>query len=140
MSTPFRLIVPDQLIREMKEHARAELPNECCGFLAGRREDAVGRVTHRHPLVNEAASPTEFLSEARSLLTAHKEMRRHGTDILAVYHSHPHSPATPSRTDRDRNNYPDVAHIIISLLNETAEVRGWWMDGDIVRETPLGDK
>ena len=66
---PFRLLLPRRLYEEMVAQAVAELPNECCGLLAGRIEpvaaqDAerkpVARVMRKYPLVNKAASPTEY--------------------------------------------------------------------------------
>ena len=135
MSTPFRLHVPRPLVEEMVAQAVAELPNECCGLLAGRVEETTGsgrfgRVARRYPLVNEAASPTAYLSAPDSLFAAHKEMRRLGLDILAVYHSHPTSEPVPSRTDLANNNYPEAVHLIISLLREEPKIRGWWLSGD----------
>jgi len=115
----------------MLVQARAELPHECCGLLAGLPD---GRVTHRFPLVNELASPTEFLSDPRSLFAAHKEMRRLGIDVLAVYHSHPTSDPVPSKKDRERNYSPDVVNLIISLKNATPAMRGWWLSAADARE------
>ena len=59
----------------MLEQAQAELPNECCGLLAGRVADGVGRVEMRYPLVNELTSPVEYSAEAMSLFAAFKDMR-----------------------------------------------------------------
>jgi proteasome lid subunit RPN8/RPN11 len=64
LSTPFRLIVPRELADAMVAQAVAELPNECCGILAGivdaDEAGAIGRVRRHYPLVNAAASPKEF--------------------------------------------------------------------------------
>ena len=75
MSTAFRLLLPRRLLDEMLMQAVAELPNECCGFLAGHVDAAAGvaRVSHRFPLVNAAASPIEYWSEERSLFEADLE-------------------------------------------------------------------
>jgi proteasome lid subunit RPN8/RPN11 len=124
LSTPFRLQLPRQLYEEMLAQARAELPNECCGLLAGTPD---GRVLVRYPLVNAAASPTEYWSEPRSLLAAHKDMRQRDIDILAVYHSHPTSEPVPSRKDREHNYYSGILQFIISLKNDDASIRGWWL-------------
>jgi proteasome lid subunit RPN8/RPN11 len=139
LSTPFRLLLPRQFHTEMVSQAQTELPNECCGLLAGRMvSDAggpVGRVLRRYPLVNAAASPREFDSEPRSLLAAHKEMRRESLDILAVYHSHPTSRAVPSPTDLERNNYgSSVVNLIVSLQTDVPDVRAWWLEPDGYRE------
>ena len=147
MSTPFRLRVPRPLLQQLLAQAVAELPNECCGLLAGIVEGAsdsgsapadrplrFGRAMRRYPLVNAAASPTEYLSDAQSLLAAHKDMRRLGLEILAVYHSHPTSEPVPSRTDLARNYYEDAVHLIVSLQTGTPTVRGWWLAGNQFRE------
>src|SRR5207253_7450141 len=97
----------------MVAQAKAELPNECCGFLAGLVEEAkVGRVHERYPLVNNAASPTEYLANDRTLFNAYRDMRARGLDLLAVYHSHPVTEPVPSKTDLERNYFIDVMHLI----------------------------
>jgi proteasome lid subunit RPN8/RPN11 len=159
LSTPFVLKIPRQLYEEMINQAVAESPNECCGLLAGRilapiappphyltispshshhspltthHSPPVGHVERRYPLVNAAASPTEFLSDPKSLFDAVRDMHQSGIDTLAIYHSHPTSPPVPSRTDLERNYYgPDVMNLIISLQNpEQPQMRGWWLGTD----------
>jgi proteasome lid subunit RPN8/RPN11 len=128
VATRYRLVIPRDLYESLLVQARFELPNECCGLLAGRVVGEIGRVTLRLPLVNVAASPKEFLSEPRSMLQAEKQMRAGGLDLLAVYHSHPTSPPTPSRTDLERNIHGvGVMHLIISLEKSQPEMRGWWL-------------
>jgi proteasome lid subunit RPN8/RPN11 len=118
----------------MVAQALAELPNECCGLLGGQLiadatlpEGFLGRVLHRYPLINTAASPTEYLSEAKSLLAAHKDMRQRELEILAIYHSHPASEPIPSQKDLKRNNWPGAVHFIISLMTDEPGMRGWWL-------------
>ena len=127
----------------MIAQAVAEQPNECCGLLAGVREEgnaaenaaaAVGRVRRRYPLVNVLASPREFLSDDRTLLDAYVNMRRRGLDLLAVYHSHPTSPPVPSRTDRERHGMEDVVCLIVSPAASPPEVRAWWLTETEYRE------
>jgi proteasome lid subunit RPN8/RPN11 len=118
----------------MVAHARAELPAECCGLLAGTAEGGVGRVTLHLPLVNALASPTEYESESRSLFAAHKAMRAAGAEVLVVYHSHPTSDPVPSRKDRERNYSEHVVNLIIGLRGPEPAVRGWWLAADGARE------
>ena len=74
------------------------MPNECVGFLAGTIADGVGTATQCLPLVNELASPTDFLTEHhQSLFAAHRAMRGVGTHELAIYHSHPTSARSRAR-------------------------------------------
>ncbi len=138
MTAPFRLIAPSSIQAEIILQARAELPNECCGMLAGTIENgAIGRVTRRLPLVNAAASPREFESEPRSMLSAEKARREEGLEFLAIYHSHPNSPPIPSNTDLQRNYSPDVVNLIISLQTDPPEIRSWWLAVDGYQEAAL---
>jgi proteasome lid subunit RPN8/RPN11 len=125
----------------MLAQADAERPLECCGLLAGPRGDgdAELRVGRHYALVNAAVSPTEYESDARSILNAEKDMRRNGWDILAIYHSHPASPPIPSRKDLERNFYgEEVVHFIISLQFAQPEVRGWRLTPTDYREADWG--
>jgi [CysO sulfur-carrier protein]-S-L-cysteine hydrolase len=131
LSTSFHLQIPRLLYEAMVAQAVMELPNECCGLLggtvveeAGRR---LGRVVSRYALVNAAANPRLFESDARSMFAAMKDMRQRGMDVVAVYHSHPTSEPVPSRTDLERNYSEDVVNLIISLQDVEPRVRGWWL-------------
>jgi proteasome lid subunit RPN8/RPN11 len=133
----FTVQIPRRLHEEMLAHAEAERPNECCGLLAGELPAAGGgaapvvRVVQRYPLVNAAASPVRYDADPASLFAAHKDMRRRGLELLAIYHSHPTSDPVPSRTDLAQNFYgPDVLHLIISLRTAEPQVRGWWLDAE----------
>jgi proteasome lid subunit RPN8/RPN11 len=137
LSTPFRLLVPRELYEAMVSQAVAELPNECCGLLAGRllpagedEQPPIGQVVDRYPLVNAAASPREYLSDPHSMFAAVRDMQRRDIDILAVYHSHPSSEPVPSRTDLERNWWPGLVSLIISLKGAEPAVRAWWLMAD----------
>lgn len=136
-STPFRLVVPDLLLAEVVNHARGDLPNECCGFLVGIRDGDIGRVSARIPLQNAAASPVLYDVEPRELFSVERLLRQRGWEVLAVYHSHPTSPAIPSRTDRERRYGESVVCVIVSMLGETPEVRGWWLTAESHREAAI---
>jgi proteasome lid subunit RPN8/RPN11 len=126
-----KLQIPRRLHDDMVAQACAELPNECCGLLAGRD----GCVTHRYPLTNALASPTRYLSDPKAMFEAEKDRRKEGTEVLAVYHSHPMTEPVPSRTDLDQNEYWSAAvHIIISLRKGSPEVRAWWLEAHSYRE------
>ncbi len=77
--------------RELEEHARAEEPNEACGLIALRE----GVAERYLPGTNAAASPYRFQLETAP---EHWFLEDEGYE-LAVFHSHPSSPARPSRTD-----------------------------------------
>jgi proteasome lid subunit RPN8/RPN11 len=123
-------MVPRQIYEALLEQALAELPNECCGLLAGRCEGNIGRVEHHYPLVNALRSPVEYESEPRSMFEAERDRRRRGLEFLAVYHSHPTSEPIPSRKDRERSYSPEVVNLIVSLKTSGPAVRAWWLTID----------
>ncbi len=139
---PFRLRIPRKLCDQIVAQAFAELPNECCGLLGGRilpserpeTDVQVGEVLCCYPLVNAAASPVEYLSDAHGMFAAMRDMRRREIDVLAVYHSHPTSAPRPSRTDLERNYSEEVVNLIISLQSREPEMRGWWLTANEFRE------
>jgi proteasome lid subunit RPN8/RPN11 len=134
-----RLAIPRSILDAMIAHARRELPNESCGLLAGSIEGDTGRVTQHFSIRNDLASPTEYLTSARDLLDAMKAVRAAGTDVLAIYHSHPTSEPVPSRKDIERNEWGDAAaHVIVGLQGEEPDVRAWWI-GEGPARTPGRD-
>ena len=142
-----RLVIPEPLLAELVAHARAELPNECCGLLAGHIEDGIGIVTTRFPIRNALAGPTEYETEPRDMLAAFRAMRERGLELLAVYHSHPTSEPVPSRKDIERNTYGEtVVHVIVGLAGPTPSVRAWRLTETGYREVgftglpPCGEK
>ena len=120
----FRLQIPQALYEEMIAHARAELPNECVGLLAGRPG---GMVVERYPLINALADPRRFESDARSMFDAEKRRRVRELEFLAVYHSHPTSAPVPSETDLEFNYSEDVMSVIISLQTPEPVVQAYWL-------------
>jgi [CysO sulfur-carrier protein]-S-L-cysteine hydrolase len=124
---PFRLVIPHCLIQEMIAQAVAECPNECGGIFAGRIAESEVVAIARYSLRNELASPNRYRSNAYDLFAAMRKMRDDGTEILAVYHSHPTSPPIPSLIDLAERYSDDVVTIIVSLSAEPVEFRGWWL-------------
>ena len=133
---PFnRIRIPDLLLGEVIEHARVEMPIECCGLLAGHIENRVGVATTHFPIGNDLASPTGYLTNARDLFAAFRAMRSGGIELLAVYHSHPAGEPVPSRRDVEENTYGEsVVHLIVGLTGPEPDVRAWWLTETGYRE------
>ena len=66
-----------------------------------------------------------------------------GNQVVGVYHSHPHSKATPSATDLAKANYPDYLHLIVSLCSdpftdgEAGIMGGFWIRDGFVTSVNL---
>src|SRR5262245_33419036 len=92
------------------QHAKAAVPNEACGLLVGR--NTADRFI---PVKNVSPSAAEYEMDPAELIAALRGLRDTGEKLLAIFHSHPHGPAAPSKTDIARAYYPEAAHLIVSL-------------------------
>ena len=141
MSPFLRFEIARPILDEAIAHARDELPNECCGLLAGEIADGVGIATSRFPIRNDEASPREYLSNARDMLAASRAMREKGLELLAIYHSHPATEPAPSQKDIERNTYGEsVVHLIVSLADSQASVRCWWLSELVAEARKMSTK
>jgi len=112
----------------MVSHAREDAPNECCG-LVRLRDGVVEDISRAR---NERASPYGYALDPQTLLDAFNAAE--GGYGVAIYHSHPRSPARPSQTDINLAEYPDYGYVIVSLM-EQPEVRAWRIvDGKVSEE------
>jgi proteasome lid subunit RPN8/RPN11 len=106
---------------EIIAHARAGLPDEACGIVAGRD----GVATAFHPTRNADASPFRYSIDSADLLRIVTGIEDAGEDVLAIYHSHTRSPAFPSRTDVELAFWPDAAYLIVSLATDPPDLRAF---------------
>jgi proteasome lid subunit RPN8/RPN11 len=101
------------VLRTLRTEAQAAPSQECCGLLAGRD----GVITRAYPARNAASdSATQYEIAPEELFQLIREIRGGGSQLLGIYHSHPHGANEPSRTDVERAYYPDAAYFIISPL------------------------
>jgi len=139
--------IPEKIIQAMIDHATQEAPNECCGLLAGKEKEVRGiyRVSNLpsdHPSISDLKVPEDrrfrYVMDPKEQINAFKKMRESGIHLLAIYHSHPHSPAYPSKTDIRLAYYPDVHYLIISLeQKKKPPVRAFRIVESIIREDEI---
>jgi proteasome lid subunit RPN8/RPN11 len=128
---------------EMVEHGLAGFPNEACGLLAGKE----GRPIKFFAMTNGDASPVTYRLVPREHLRVMNEMDDEGWDLLAIFHTHTHSEAYPSATDRERAlwpegtqaSFPDAYYLIMSLSDRSnPDLRAFKVaDGGEVTEEEL---
>ncbi len=129
-----RIIVAPGILEEVIAHARGCFPEEGCGFLVGREE----RVERFVPAENALGSRTAYSVEPRFLFELFRELRASGESLVAIYHSHPSGEAAPSSRDIAEAYYPDSAHLIVSLQDESQPaVRAFRVVDDSVTEIEL---
>jgi proteasome lid subunit RPN8/RPN11 len=115
---------------EVIAHAQADAPNECCGYL--RLTD--GRVDEVVRAQNLRNSPYGYEIDPKALLAAN-DLDDEGYGV-AIYHSHPRSPAEPSQTDINLAHYPHWLYAIVSLAGEPT-MRAWRIADGRVEEEPV---
>ncbi len=106
------------LAQELIAHAVADLPNECCGMIAG----AAGVATRVLRAANTEASPFMYVMDPREQMRIMDEIDDAGDELLAIYHSHTRSAAYPSRTDVELAFFPDPLYLIVSIADREAPV------------------
>jgi proteasome lid subunit RPN8/RPN11 len=112
-------------------HARACRPEEACGLLAG---DGNGTIRRVFLMENAEHSQTFYVMDSEEQFRVFDEMEREGLELVAIFHSHPHSPAYPSMRDLELAFYPDAAYLIISLMNDEPENHAFRIVDDCARE------
>lgn len=101
----------------MTAYAREQLPNECCGLLAGKRSGGDAFVEKVYYLNNTDASPEHFSMDPAEQLAAIKDIRQKKGVLLGNFHSHPESPSRPSQEDIRLAYDPKMNYLILSLMN-----------------------
>lgn len=123
------LKIPKPIYDDLIAHAREGFPLEVCGILGGR----AGTVVQAFRMTNVDASNEHFTLEPREQFAVAKQLRAAGLEMLAVYHSHPESPARPSAEDIRLALTPEVSYVIISLLEpERPELKSFKIGDGVV--------
>ena len=116
------LNIKKSFVHEMITHALEDIPNECCGIIASNQGEAI----KLYRMTNSEQSPYRYSMDPKELLHTTIDIDDKGWELMAIYHSHTHSPAYPSATDIRLVTWPDAYYILISLMDEKApEVRAF---------------
>jgi len=119
------VVIPAAVRAALEAHAREEPPNEACGLIVSRDGEAVRYERGR----NRLESPYRFELDIDPELWF---LEDEGYE-LAVFHSHPASPAKPSRTDVERIGlWAGRPFFILSL--STGELNAFRIDGNGIEQ------
>jgi len=117
------------ILNEMVAHAERGLPQEACGLLAG----SDSRAERFYPMRNADQSATTYRLDPKEQLEVFDEIEGEGWELLGIFHSHTHTEAYPSETDRRQAFYPESLYLVLSLADRDAPVlRGFTiLDGAV---------
>ena len=143
MTPPAHVALPTTVFRDMLDHARRTVPDECCGLLIGatsmtaartptRASDADVQIDSSTPARNLRQSPTRYLIDPVDHFGAIREARARGRTVVGGYHSHPSGPPIPSDTDHRAASDASFLYLIVSP--STGAVKAWRLSADRLRE------
>jgi proteasome lid subunit RPN8/RPN11 len=122
------LRIPQTIIDAMIAHAQKEFPLEACGILGGTD----GVVSTHYPMANIDQSNEHFTMEPKEQFAVVKDLRAKGIEMLAIYHSHPETPARPSEEDIRLALTPGVSYVIVSLAGAAPDVKSFRIENGVV--------
>jgi proteasome lid subunit RPN8/RPN11 len=119
-------------------HLCRAYPEEGCGVLLGREAEGERSVERVIGLGNarEDSRENRYLISPDQFLTAEREARAAGLDVIGFFHSHPDHPSRPSEFDRE-HAWPWYSYLIVSVeRGVVADARSWRLSDDRTRFEP----
>lgn len=108
-------------------------PIEACGIVAGRR----GQSEKIYKITNILNSPNKYRMAPEEQLEAFNEIEQMSLIMLAIYHSHPEGPDSPSQTDISEFYYPGIYSLIWSQKKRDWVCRGYKIEHSEVSEIQI---
>lgn len=125
--------IPKEIIDAIFEHATTQAPVEACGYLAGKDD----RVLRYYRMTNIDQSEEHFSFDPKEQFRVIKATRKEGIELIGVYHSHPVTPARPSKEDIHLAYDPSIIYMIVSLADNKKTVKSFKISGEEVTSEPL---
>lgn len=121
-------------LKQIRRHAEASYPHECCGLLLGQIENGVKFLVEPLPIENlreEEARHNRYLISSEERFRAELKARKRGLGVIGCYHSHPDAVARPSEFDREHAPFPVESFLIVSVQNGVSqELTSWVLSDD----------
>lgn len=122
-----------EILETIYKRAEEEAPLEACGYLAGKENV----VTTHYKMTNVDQSEIHFSFDPREQFQVIKTVRDNGMEIIAAYHSHPESPARPSKEDIRLAYDSSIIYVIVSLENGKKTCGAFSIKDGVVTSEPL---
>jgi len=123
--------ISKKIVEAIYEQALEEAPIEACGYLVGKD----GVVTKHYRMTNADQSETHFSLDPKEQFHVAKTARTEGLELIAVYHSHPATPARPSEEDIRLAFDSSISYVIASLANGKRNMKSFKIkDGEVTPE------
>ncbi len=120
--------IPKEIVDAIFEHVTTLAPVEACGYLAGKDD----RVLTYYRMTNIDQSEEHFTFDPEEQFRVIKATRKEGIELIGVYHSHPATPARPSKEDIRLAYDPAIIYVIVSLADSKKTVKSFRINGEEV--------
>jgi proteasome lid subunit RPN8/RPN11 len=118
---------------EIVAHALADAPDECCGIVSSRADEAV----EVFRMENTAHTWRRYEMDSMELYRVVTTIDDAGLDVGIIYHSHTRTDPVPSQTDINLALYPDSLYVIVGTATPEPLVRAFYIRDGKVEETHL---
>ncbi|HMK33290.1 MAG TPA: M67 family metallopeptidase [Nitrosopumilaceae archaeon] len=118
-------------IELLSDHAKRNIPNESCAILFGKTENENIIVKDVFLTKNIENSPVNFTISNDELITAYGEAEKRNLEVIGIFHSHPDSNAYPSSTDKKFMEINPVPWVIFS--NKNKEFKAYIFESEIMQ-------
>lgn len=124
-----RITIKKEDYTQIINYCKKVMPEEACGLLAGRKEGNHHIIEKLYLLTNIEHSPNHFSMDPKEQLQAVKDARANDLVILGNFHSHPDTPARPSKEDKRLAYDTNAIYMIVSLMEKNKPIlRGFHID------------
>lgn len=127
------VLLSGALQRQIFEQMETTYPNEGGGFLLGQVKDGaivIEDVIQVDNVFAEEEQHHRYAMRPQDWMRLEDEADARGLTLVGYYHSHPDSPALPSKYDRE-HALPNFVYIITSvIMARAADMRVWQLRAD----------
>lgn len=121
--------LPQTAYEQILAHARACLPEEACGLLAGRIQGNVKTVERVYPCENTDHTNVHFTIDPRDQLAAVKDARMRDLAMIGNFHSHPETPSRQSEEDKRLAYDHSASYLILSFMEDEPVLNSFHFNG-----------
>lgn len=108
LRTPTKIRIQKKHWQIMFDDVQKRSPYEACGLVAGQGNLSMSVF----PTKNVLHSPVSFRMDPKEQIELFLHFEKKSWELLAIYHSHPEGPPTPSTTDIKEAAYPEAVSMI----------------------------
>ena len=114
----YSVTLPPRILAGLRRETGAAAPAECCGALIGMSRGHDIEIRTLIPVPNAAPDPGSYQIDAHTVHRLERQADCAGLHVVGFYHSHPHSPATPSPRDLELA-WPGYVYLIVDACAGT---------------------